>query len=360
MADPVELADSVSPNSSGFNNQGGRATWTYQLRGSEVEARALEILGYTDDGKDGRLKRVLPRSAPQFRWLYANAVNLRGVGRPTDEDAEAGIETDPVVDLYSLYPTYDCEVEFTHRPYALLPDAAIAVNRGEYFDEHGQTVRFRYATEWERYTDWVVTPAPELITAQQGHMVFKTGEFIGPNNDTPDDAAGNGLPRMQIGKSLLTVTWYQVPYRYVESENSYLDRFLWKINQNRWCDFDPGYLLYENYEVVNRSTPPFPDKVPSALGANFSTEKVCDIKLYFRIFRKEMATPYVPKNGNWIAAGHNLFPWFGKPNSTGGREFYYVVSINQTDKDDEFLWQPTYTSFPVEILFTDPDVNTLP
>ncbi len=205
-----------------------------------------------------------------------------------------------------------------------------------WFDEDGDpTSEAPYATEWYRFTDYEDFPQPEIITANQGQMYMVTG--AGPTDQT----VFQGFPRITMPQSLIKFRWYQVPFSYIESLNSYIKKYIGYVNQNDFYGWPAGSLLYQGYNAP-KYTPPVPEIEPGYGGTTFSTAKLCDIEFTWLFTQRE--PEYVPTltNENWIPYGHNCQPWFST------RKFYYVKS--------NAAGQAIFPSFPFELLFTDPDI----
>jgi hypothetical protein len=160
------------------------------------------------------------------------------------------------------------------------------------------------------------------------------------------------VAQMPLPNETIKIIWYRVPYRYVKSANSYLNRFRFRVNQKAWENYGPGELLYAGY-TPRRFSPPIVGLDPAWESGVFSTEKLCDITLEFIRTSREAETipsttlpPYSDTNRSWVMAGHNLLPHFRD------RKFYYA-SVNNADPTKQF---PMFLSFPLELLFVDPDV----
>lgn len=356
MADPIEAADSVSPGSATFSATGGaRVQATYYVAADDVEEWSEVLLGSVRPRGDGRLRRVLPRASPQWPWSMVESLTIRGHGkhqRIEIDPAEVYYETTPIIQQYAEYEEYIFECSLVDRPYPVAGDDQILMSNGGWFDDDGNFVDYEYATEWERWTDWPRYPADEFIQFRQGQMAFRTQRGIAAAPATvagnPHNAMAPGLPRIHMQRELLRLKWYQVPYSYLESRRSYLSRFKWRVNQNEWMGFEPGELLYEGHSFDRRVTPPFPEADFHTI-SGWSSEKVVDVEMLLRICRTGQSDVPSPDNPNWIAHGHNLFPW------AGDRRFYYATSFKQGSPTDERYWVPTFLSAPFELLFTDPD-----
>jgi hypothetical protein len=396
---PIDEAnDSVSPNSAGFSAEGGRAEWLYYCWGDEVRDECVALLGWVEAKGDGRLTRALPRVHPQYPWMVATTVNLRGQGMKSeytweDEFGEPmsvpflaeEVPTDADMALlpaatatYLRYCKYDLQTTFESVPYAVYPDSDVEMAQGSWYDDvdtgTGAAKTFTWANEHVRFVDWPRFPATEFVQYKHGQMVFRT-----ESKAKPHKAPFPGLVRLPLRKRLLKAMWYRVPEHYVTHQDSYLDRFLWRINQNAvtWNGetFDPGELLYAGYSVPRRQVPPFPEEESEWPGF-FVNDKILDIELTFLICYwsdPDAPTQATLKNRNFIAAGHNLeMNW-------ADRKPHYVSTMPLKDplpppppeegppvdpEDPDALKRyPKYYSCPMELIWTDPaffqDIGTL-
>jgi hypothetical protein len=367
--DYLEKIDSVSPSNAGFAVQGGKATIPYYVQGPQPQDlidAITTVLGNLDTSVGiGQLTRTLPQAHPIYGWMYSNAIEyVRGVGAPVKTDALSGPLLVSGFPDFALYPWYELGVSFTPRPYAVLPDNQVTtVLNSTWYDQDGVQIPYRFATEWLRYTvlQWFpVPPAEASVTAVQGTMNFVTSDGSPPGAVAP--ALGNafaGMPRVFMPNTILKVTWYQVPYRYVTSPNSFFRQYLGRVNQKQWLNFYPGEMLYLNYTPIIYQ-PPNPDQVGWFAGI-FSQEKWCDVELTFLVTTREgrklpqgVNIPGHPElsdiNPNWVIDGHNLQPWLGAPG-----DFFYATVSNVAGQT---AGRPLWLSGPIpEILFTDPDAQ---
>jgi hypothetical protein len=345
----LEAVGSRSPGSAGFALDQGRASLSYYVNPLQAPLSDVltDILGGTEyDKSDGRLKRKLPRAHPLHAWLYAERVsNMQGVGRPITFAVTESYEAPVLVPKIALYRKYLLTVEFVARPYTLVSDDNIPVYAQVWIDETGASVNATLTREYVRFTDYDVLPDTDLITAQHGQMVFRTG--VGG----PDGKTMQGLPRVTIPKALIKFRWFGIPFRYVESPDSYLTRYLNYINQLDFWNWPAGSLLYRGFQVMRRYPAVVPDTNPVFGTTAYTPDKFCDVELYWEYTRRECASPPAPpSNGNWLPLGHNLMPHYID------RKFYYVTTKEAGVTVDPDQQVPTYLSFPLQLLFTDPDV----
>jgi hypothetical protein len=371
--DGGSFLDATEPGGAGCNLQGGRATLTMDMDldedmpdAAQVQQAITELLGGTSlAATDGRLVRTPPMAHPLFPyWVVSNITSIQGVGEPTWEDPDTDLEVPPLAN-YALYPTYRFTVEFGPRPYpVLLDERIVTVEDAENFHlDDGTPATVVYAKEWQRYCDIEMISADSYAEGRQGQCVFRTASAVRP----PHNTTFTGAPRIYLPDAVVKIRWYQVPYRYISSINSHLLRWKGRVNQGQFVmqghTFAPGQLLYQNFTHA-RYTPPVPTMVEVEADL-FMTGKLVDIELTFLHTSRVGTDVPTPSNLSWIAGGHNLFPRLGAPQG-----FYYVTvpAVNPAatvdtpaatrdayDAAHPEKWAPMFLSFPVELLFTDPD-----
>jgi hypothetical protein len=287
------------------------------------------------------------------------------------------------------YPIYEFDVKFTPRPYWLLTDTSpciAAVNLTYY--TAGLNAAGNYsatetvATEWNRFVDVRFEDASQFYSVEGNAYQFVTGN-TSPGPGLP--ASRNNTPLMgkipfRVPMQKVHFLWYNVPYNYVTSQYSRLAWYRGRINQFGFMGFTQGSLLYDSYTVVSYSQPnaslagygnvgnaniaggyvqisgPPPDGeggYVQAQGDPFELArgnpplslkpKLCNLDLVFLHTNRQISNPpAAPTNPNFLMAGHNLLPhWYDKR--------YYYAALNSTPA------QPPFYSFPVELLFTNPD-----
>jgi len=340
-----ERVETQSPSSAGFSIEGGRAQITVFF-GTTPYTEVKTILGHVTTSGDGKLQRTRPISHPVYPWMVAERIsNIQGIGSATRVASVAPLFVDANnLAYYAGYQAYATTIEFTPRPYALLPDSAITSTQTSWTDETGATVQNKFTNEYLRYTDYEILPDLDVITAQHGQMVFRAAAV------PPSGTAFTGMPKVYIPKAVVKVRWFQVPYSYIESSSSLILRYLGYINQTDFVlgsrTWPAGSLLHRGV-VVKRYTPPIPDTKVIAGASVYSTAKWCDIEFVWEFTRRVNASSPspAPSNTNWITEGHNCMPWYRD------RKFYYT-----TVSTDVLANQyPTYPSVPFQLLFTDPD-----
>ena len=183
-----------------------------------------------------------------------------------------------------------------------------------------------------------------------GDETFRTA-----SGDKPEKTPFQDNPRMLLPDSAVTFDWYQVPYDYWLNRKSFLRRCVGMVNQKKWLDYEPGELLYLGTDVQDY-TPPVQKRRGQIFGASLGVnqKRLCNLTLKFKLTTRAgtdapVAGGAQAPNQNWIVAGHNLLPWLTT------RKYYYSTSFDPANPADSSKWVPTYKSFPVQLLFADPN-----
>ncbi|MBP3956473.1 hypothetical protein J8F10_14425 [Gemmata sp. G18] len=297
----------------------------------------------------GKIDRTLPPVHPFRPELSAAGVTgMVGVGQQFPGTSVQVFGLPPVTDQFPLYAQYDYKVRFAKRPYFLLPNEKINVTNGTYFKPDGTSVSYLYADEWRRFTSTTRVPSNDFANATTGMMTFRT--------DTAADPDSFPYPNtvfMSLQNSVIEITWYQVPYRYLldfGTQRSYLTRFVSTVNQSDWNGYAAGSLLYLGATPTSYlPASPKIQKLLNALAVGLDQNLLCNVKLRF-LHTARVGTD-VPQsshalltNKNNVAAGHNCLPNFAD------RKFYYAVGEGATEP----VKKATFESFPFQLFFTDP------
>lgn len=351
-----EAADSVSPGSTTFRFDGSAGTHPYYTDGDQasVEAAILDMVGHTSEPVplDGTIRRTLPRRHPKYPFLFCSQAVETGYGVPGGEEANPGIggQSEPIVEVVASYPDVTLLATWEQRPYNVLDDEAIFVESANWIDPDGVSRQVKYATEYLRFTRVRKTYNPQIITAQQGELMFA-------NKDVTAAPHGYGLPgspRINYPEFALEVVWHQVPYRYVWSRHSYFDSLANYVNHLEMdlenYHFEPGELLYTGYTYSDFWPPFSPASVLDGTAGALAFVKLVDVTLHFQGAYRVATDPPDVLNGNWVTdRGHNVLPSFTD------RKFHYVCSFSPDQRDDPNFWHPLFLSAPLQLLWTDPD-----
>lgn len=350
-----EKIDDRSPSTASFSMYGSRASVQLILpNASLTNALLIDLLGDTETGEGGKLRRKLPKAHPRWPWLYASRIeNVVGVGPMTKTAAVTGLfENANVLDAYAAYEQVMMTVVFEPRPYAVVSDDVIDTDVVDWTDEMNASHHPGYAKEWLRYTSYTVHPQTELLTARQGQSVFRlTNSTTLDSPQAPHLNTIPAFPRMTVPKAALKVRWHQVPFNFVDSPNSYIFKALGRLNYNDWFGCDAGSLLYEAVGVSEPYVPAVPAVDQIAGEAVYATYKLCDLEFVFQYTDRTAGFEHTltVSNPNWKVAGHNLLPWLYD------KRFYYVTAPDPSTGADNTKWTPTFLSYPFELLFTNPD-----
>lgn len=382
----LEATATDSPCTGGFSIEGNRkATSAYILApygaGAITELDLTKvinlILGTTvsdTPSATGILNRTMPLAHPVWPWLFAESItNITGTGQNSKEPTYATSYNVQPIPNFALYTEYRLTIDFTPRPYTVMTDNQITTGNfapggPSAYTIDGTSFTGPYAAEWLRYTDFTITPSSESVTMQTGNMIFNS------SNTVVNTRVFDSLPRMFLPDSVLTFTWYQVPYRLIGSVNSFINSSLrGRVNQNAWPTtiggtggFPPGSLLYVSFKPT-RYTPPVPGFITSTVDSTaiFDVEnnKLCNIEFTFLYTNRSLPSPggtpetpaTPPTNKNFIVGGHNLQP------SAADYRFHFAQT-KQVDADPKngipFMLPggiPSWYSFPFELLTTDVD-----
>ena len=329
--------------------EGGRAMLVLDVAAAELEAAITELLGACRPSGLGGLTRILPKAHPLFPWLYCERIsNIQGLSPDlTASLAEESLEA-PSLDTFQGYARYRLTCEFLPRPYAILSDRSVIVSLVSTANDAGTSNDVTVAQEWVRYLDVISEYKGELITAQQGMNAFWTNDTLLPNGKTAP-----GFPRIYLPNGEVIMRWYQVPERYVSSRNSNLKKYGGRVNQVAWDQWEAGELLYKGYRQKRYTPPVLWSNLPGPNDATiFGVEKLVDLEIVFEETARTIGKAYTPSNNNWVANGHNLQPYLPD------YKFYYSGRSTADDivSTPGAKRYPTFLSFEIGLLFTDPDV----
>jgi hypothetical protein len=351
----------------------GRCPYMTPVGANDVQGMIQDILGYTNPTADSgglryRLDRTIPRTHPKCPYLYAQRVSSV-VGKGTrlatrvapTQPGNPSIGSRPMAD-YLQYSQYELMVEFASRPYPLVPNDAITASyTGKWFARDGSANTFTYSPEWARYCDYDLTPTDNTVQGHQGGFCLHSVTAIGSKT------AFNNPPWMWLPDQYLKVRWYQVPYRFITSNNSYIvptegRNWRGRINQNPWWKWPAGSLLYMGYSVTKYtpptlevgSTPSFvpTSSSPTNTGTILNYERLCDVELTFLLTTRTIGSTSLGAtvtNKNYVQKGHNLLP------NLADSKFYYATRTPPLGTES-VQNPPAWFSFPLEAMFTDPDV----
>ena len=359
----LETQEDSATSNLAMDQTGGSARATYIINSQDafnLQGTITDILGYTNPfaGTTQKMRRTIPLTHPKLSYLYASKiVSIVGEGSGTAYQQSPTPPALPIIGSrpiapYYQYAQYRVGVEFTGpRPYAILNDGAFNSSASSsifYPADGGAGVAFTYAAEWLRYTEFDLYPQDNTIQGQTGGLALIKNSTTTVPFTSP--------PWMWLPDQILKITWYQVPLRYIISPNSYIANRDWRgrVNQNDWWLWPKGSLLYLGYGIKKYS-PPTGDVQTSPANEPYryiNYAQLCDVELNFLLTKRVLSGSLgaAITNLNYIAAGHNLLP------DMSDMKFYYATSTTPTISVQN---RPPWLSFPVEILMSDPDVNTL-
>lgn len=375
----IEEMGDTSPTAASFSNTSQSVTGVYYFANptfDQLRLSVVDILGFTDTRVgDGRIRRQLPLRHPAYSWMFAESCAPQGVGSEHTMTTLTDGVGSPVIPAFVLHENFNYRITFSPRPYNSWQDKDVRLVDGVYYPKDdtgsGGGTAYKAAEEWLRFTTFDLAPLNNFITAQQGQMKFRASA-TGAGSPPPDGIQYQDSPRMYLPDSLLRVRWYEVPYRYLTSDNSYLLKFVGHINQDDFGfpeanggalkPFTKGSLLYLGANPTRIYTPPIPSEgiLSRNFGDSFQRSRLCDLELTFMFTARKIGsttgdTPsFAAVNRNWVVGGWNLLPWLTT------RKFYYATSYDPDDATNQAKWRPTYNSFAYPLLFTDPDAPNSP
>lgn len=316
----------------------------------DVRNKIKELTGYTNPQSIGGLiDRALPMAHPIYQNLVVTNCRVTPVQYEPlfdveEADPDGVMEAVPLPDAIRWY-SWRFDLTFGPRPYPMFGNSFVIEDDGQWTDPDGVIQPYTYFNEWDRYTTWTRVPKEEYVKARIGSVKFRR-----QGGAAPDGKPYSDFPRLLLPDDVLIVKWWRVPYRYIRSAESYLIRFRNHVNQFAWEDFPPGCVLYRGFKET-RVNPPFAELDPDWGGLGvFATNPLCDIELEFWTTSRRTTDAPTPANANFIAGGFNAFPSYYHQN-----KFFYASSDNAVAASQT----PFFRSFPLEILFTDPDLGLL-
>jgi hypothetical protein len=362
-----EDVQDVSPNNGGGNQQAQRASWYYFLQGLtplQLQNLIPDCVGQTNTTTqtNGGLNRLPPMQHPMMPWLYASNVNsIVGYGGGKDAvktPSNAVYEGGRLVSSFVNYPVWRVGIDFTNRPYPIATDARI-MKQTSLWPYEGNPVYANNAVfpasitvqsvnEWDRWTDLDLDPKEDAVSAQMGSMRFESSNAVVNKQEFP------GQPRMVLPNQMVKLVWYEVPYRYVISTNSYFSKWLGRVNYNGLyiCAkfFDKGELLYLGWRPKKYRQAGSLSEAQTELHEppSFYNTLLCDLEFTF-LYTPRKATDVLAasRNPNFVTAGHNVLPW------VMDRKFHFaMVTPKKTEPEKAY---PSFFSFPLEVMQYDPD-----
>lgn len=335
----------------------------------EMLAKWREVIGWTDTSISvGHIQRNLPRAHPvNQNWVcyecsVAPVAYTKGftVGPADPDDRMEAVPLEPAV----TWDSYQFDLTFGPKTYSMIGDSLIEREDSSYVDENMDVKPYSwFPLEWFRYTVFKRTPREEYLRKKQGQSRYRRATDVPPNKTVLPD-----YPRLLLPDSVVTVTVFDVPARFVMSADSLLERWRNYVNQfTMWGLYPPGSILYRGYKELARVNPPFADEDEDFPGI-FTASPVLDLELEFWLTRRTPTDPPTPSNPNYIASqGWNCWPHEGSSVSPKG--FFYATKEGIGEKTDatgtytagdELTYTPFFYSAPLNALLVDPDAGLFP
>lgn len=411
----LEQLDTESPGDLSLAPGSTEATLFFIVNTNDIYKTFLYILGYTEVSTENNIaleptlgfNRQLPMSHPRYPYLYADTIDIVGIG--TEGQFYAGDVTYPQfiyrnpaaagqVD-YKTFRFYEYNkqlriaVRYTSRNYFLLTNDQIkqAINS----EAHGGNKKFQYykknpsnpngwalgeyydLREMLRYTEVIgYQPNVELIANSTGKAYWKSkgqnGEVPanGPSFDSPVTLENTSTNFQTIAKNDFKIKWYQIPkYLFLPSGNqnyrpwdygSGMCNFGGNFdtdpgNIQQWnvpfFNFQSGTLLYQGYELEEggSSFPFIPyDTTATTLPYNSFTNQYYNVIFNFSYFAVPPKQLHPPRLQNVTCQLGSMYTngWNFVP--VPSRNFYYIES-GDLSPGEKFY--PPYYSFPFQLLF---------
>lgn len=340
--------------------------WITRVTGTTRPGPSSAPLG--SPGGAGSVDRVMPMADPQFPSLFADvpAVRIVQFESYVQDQYGGGLLAVPPTQGFARFNAAEFDVPFQARPYVLIPNSRMNAQRLDFYAENGSRRRLTYYEEWRRYVQPLWHAIDSRVSASVGFaMVFRAPSAAG---GTPDGDTYTAVPDVLLNDMGLKLRWFQVPLRYLTSDNSYLTRYRGYINQFPFLGKVRGSLLYAGVDVLKTYTPPqfLPANTADPfLQGTFEQAVLADLELSFIFTARRRYAPEsgpgdltndpdaIPNaerpNNNWVDGPHNwLLHWASK-------RFHYAHA-KTTVANDYAKWVPTYLSVPFELLWQDPDV----
>jgi len=359
VTDLREHTEDNDPGSANLSLKGGKAKMSYWLKSTNVEdfsAAATLILGSAQPAGNGGITRQLPMAHPRFPTLYAESLpDFPGLGGGfVKEGSAATVWGAPPPPQYARYPQYRIDVEFANRLYTLGPDLT-PPGVATWMDDQGTgaDVQVKY---WDaaEYTRWVWTtsgPKENFITGKTGQL-----GYIDIGNPFVSYQFSDFI-RVPMPDGAVKLTWYEVPYSFVTSANSFFRKYQGRINYQSFLGWPAGSLLY-----VTIQARPYMQPIPLVPPGGGAARPValCDIDVIMMetsrtIAPGDAAQPAPAPGGrltNWVVGGWNLQLWWRD------RQFHYCHQGKSTDPLSSQI--PLFRSVPLQLLFSDPDTPPPP
>lgn len=327
---PFKWAELVTPHGGSYNsshsNSGCSASTEIIIEYQDLELAIGSLVGYSQVIRDKgtgdaiRLSRNLPWQHPKWLGLWCtritSATGYQALGKT--QALQGPVALDSYVKL---------GLEFTRPPYPILSDADVA-----------RVVRqdgTNYYPEWNRFTDRLWTPSVEMISRQQGSLMFiegskRGGRFMG----------AIGYPISKVG---LQRRWYQIPESGIYNSSglpvpmikdpvtgqtcmSTVNKGIYLNGggfQSTFLGCDQGQLLYLQSEII-----PQPLPIPGYL-MNLGFGETYPLQ-YDIVFRFMYFDP--PRGSTSTFQGHNCFPYARDANWYAGTTLNAsVVVTSSTD-----------------------------
>jgi hypothetical protein len=315
-ADWKEIIGNQQAGGETISLDGSQATIQVHVPWQKKQTFAQFCVGwsYVVSSAATKLTRQNPVQHPSFPTMYASSVSFQA----ESPVGQAGVGT-KVSGLYSTslkvakYHSVTATVQFTERPYFILPDAVIAVLGG---------------FEGYRNTYFEPVPSIEILSAEGlNNLSFKYNS--GGPGTSPIPAPFGTL----MSKVTQTLNWMNVPHEYINGSNQYtflpkkILNCVGRVNSAPFFGFPANTLLLQAPVFVRHRFPtPTADGTSGYFGWN--------IKLPLQYFEPNLGIQSGVPPGE-VFAGHQVLPyrknllWYPAVREDGTSKIYPEADFKQ-------------------------------
>lgn len=411
----LEKIDTESPGDVSIAVGATEATLFFNINFDDLYAFYIEVLGYTTvstvvlngPNRPVGLDRQIPMSHPRYPWLYAQSIELQGIGvnGKVDSAEVTGViyfnQDDPpnsvtykTFEAVDIYKKYRCAVRFKSLPYLVLNNSqltniqnsfdGVGIKEFSYWDFDvtdpfgNKLIRKTYwdGCEYLRYTQMFVEPDNEVLVNESGKGYWKSiglgnikPSIGGPAFDGAIQVTSAGVNYVNVTTNKVKIVWYQIP-KIVAQNLKYINQVA-KINYGSNYNEDPVINIFNypffGYEggtllFTGITTEPsrygfpkfsFSSESKSSMFNNLLDNQYYDITFNFielSIPTDNIELPLLanfnPKEGKMYSNGWNFVPYTN-------RQWYYIENQPFALRENAL---PRYWSYPFQALF-DPAVE---
>jgi len=345
----------------GCTAEDGNASGTYLLQNvtsiNDVYQAIYDLVGTVSLANNSLLnvQRQIPAAHPYLPSFFVqNIISFKGRGGQFTQNINPINLNYPDIQYWNLWNNYEIVCNFKPRDFPIYNDSQLgSVQTSTWYNDLGTEVTYSYLPEWERFCNIEKSPRDDNVTMQFGQMTFNAMGI------TQDSRQFTAQPKLPLKNSNLTINWWNVPYTYVTSANSYLDRFLYRVNDQEFNTYNfgnypAGSLLFTNYttKIITPAT-----NNANYVGSFNNLEywpRYCNIQLQFLLTKRTLGAQPQTLPPQYTASGHNSLPYFGSSKDPLNNTFLYCNSYPTSAAYAAPLWK----SYPTFLLWQNPDCTT--